>query len=214
MKYRLIILITFIFFFNSLNAQEKKLNKIIEDFKMSSNDSIYLNKYSLTPYHIFTIENPYLLGFEQKMDSILFNANYNTVVGPFYFDTIITIYKIIDIDSLIKMRVGNIWLNTKKTSEDSIKKLSQYILNRAFNGEDFDELCKKYSDDNNSHQQCDLGWFTLGMMVSEFENAVLIHKKGEIFIAKTKYGLHVVKVLENPIKDRYKVKYIKIVIKK
>lgn len=59
MKYRLIILITFIFFFNSLNAQEKKLNKIIEDFKMSSNDSIYLNKYSLTPYHIFTIENPY-----------------------------------------------------------------------------------------------------------------------------------------------------------
>lgn len=63
------------------------------------------------------------------------------------------------------------------------------------NGTSFSELAKKHSDDPGSKQKGgNLGWFPQGFMVPEFESAVFSSKKGELSIAQTKFGVHLIEV--------------------
>ncbi len=74
---------------------------------------------------------------------------------------------------------------------------AQDILNQCLTGGDFSQLAKEYSEDQGSKEQGgDLGWFSKGSMVPEFENVVFnTLKKGEISptLVKTVYGYHIIK---------------------
>ena len=62
-------------------------------------------------------------------------------------------------------------------------------------GAEFDVLAVKYSDcpENGG----DLGWFTRGRMVEEFDNTVFKMKPGEVSeIFASRYGFHIVKVFD------------------
>ncbi len=67
-------------------------------------------------------------------------------------------------------------------------------------GEDFAKLADEYSDDpgnmrDGQKQGGDLGWFSKGRMVQEFENAAFGLKAGEVSEpVKTFYGYHLIKV--------------------
>ena len=72
------------------------------------------------------------------------------------------------------------------------------ILERLKKGEDFAELAKKYSIDTGSAKNGgDLGYFSPGQMVPEFEQAASKLKPGEISEpVKTKFGYHIIKVTD------------------
>ncbi len=60
---------------------------------------------------------------------------------------------------------------------------------------DFATLAKEYSEDPGSKEKGgDLGWFRRGAMVSEFEKAAFVLKKGEITddLVKSKFGYHLI----------------------
>ena len=82
------------------------------------------------------------------------------------------------------------WEEAESKAEDIKKKLE--------NGEDFAELAKKYSDDPGSRNKGgDLGFFTKGRMVPEFESAAFSLKPGEISDpVKTDFGYHIIEVKE------------------
>ncbi len=63
-------------------------------------------------------------------------------------------------------------------------------------GADFAELARKQSQDEGSRESGgDLGWFSRGRMVKEFEDAVFGHKPGEIVgPVKSQFGYHIIKV--------------------
>jgi len=65
-------------------------------------------------------------------------------------------------------------------------------------GKHFDEVAKSVSIDKGSGKKGgDLGWFGRGQMVKEFENAAFSMKKGEIKIAKSQFGWHVIKLIDS-----------------
>ncbi len=75
------------------------------------------------------------------------------------------------------------------------------IYSRLQKGEDFSQLAKEYSTDSSTKNKGgDLGWFTRGTMITEFENAAFALKVGEISQpVQTTYGWHVIQCLGHAV---------------
>lgn len=100
-----------------------------------------------------------------------------------------------------EVEVGEIVLEPKPNEEElaRAKKRMSDIRNQIVNGsEDFETLAKQYSEDPGSGRKGgDLGWAKRGTFVTEFEATAYQLEENEISqIIKTKYGYHVLQLLE------------------
>lgn len=88
-------------------------------------------------------------------------------------------YKILSTKKVQAFRVSYIYLDGSKLSFKEIEKVRTKILEDYKNGNSFTILAKKHTMD--SSKDGDLGWFTEGMMVPDFEKAIKSHKKNDVF---------------------------------
>jgi len=88
------------------------------------------------------------------------------------------------------------------------------FLTRIENGEDFAELARNHSEDPGSAVEGgDLGFFSQGTMVPEFENAAFALKPGEVSdIVQTNYGFHIIR-LEEASGDQVRARHILILLR-
>ncbi|WIV13040.1 peptidylprolyl isomerase [Proteiniborus sp. MB09-C3] len=97
-------------------------------------------------------------------------------------------------DSYVSIRASHILVKTEKEAND--------ILKRINSGESFEELTKLSTEPGAEARKGDLGYFTKGKMVPEFEKAVFELKPGEISdVVKTEFGYHIIKLTD--IKDSF-----------
>lgn len=84
-------------------------------------------------------------------------------------------------------------------TEEQARAKAEAIRKELVGGANFDELAKKESDDKGSGARGgDLGPFTRGQMVGEFEKAAFEAKVGEITpVVRTQFGYHIIKVDEH-----------------
>lgn len=193
-----------------VNAQTSRDEiDILNEFVTTTQDSVFITKYSKQPYEKFVAEQLTLPHTFDVADSLIFyHHNKGDILGPYFNDSFQIYVKVIAVDSLLRMRVGNIYLDEKKHGKKFCDKLAGEILKTVKETGDYDAMCKKYSDDENGHYNCDLGWFFQGAMVKEFEEEVLKHKKDDCFVVTTQFGKHVVKMIANPVLDRSRVEYV------
>lgn len=86
----------------------------------------------------------------------------------------------------------------------SDEKKAKEVLEKIKKGEDFEKLAKENSEDPGSAEDGgNLGWFTVGKMVPEFNDAAYALKKNEVSdLVKTSYGYHIIQLLDKrEIKD-------------
>ncbi len=93
----------------------------------------------------------------------------------------------------------------KFKSDDQIKashilmkdeKNAQAVLAKIKAGGSFEELAKQNSMDSAAAKGGDLGWFSKGSMLPEFEKVAFSLKEGEVSgIVKTKFGFHIIKLV-------------------
>jgi parvulin-like peptidyl-prolyl isomerase len=77
------------------------------------------------------------------------------------------------------------------------EKEAKEVLERLKKGEKFSSVAKAVSNCPSGKQGGDLGTFTRGKMVKEFEKATFALNKGETsVIVKTQFGCHIIKRLE------------------
>lgn len=78
-----------------------------------------------------------------------------------------------------------------KTEEEA-----KQVIEQLDGGKDFAELAKEKSEDSNKSDGGDLGWFSKGRMVPEFEEAAFALEKGAYTKTpvKSQFGFHVIKL--------------------
>ncbi|UCH31757.1 MAG: peptidyl-prolyl cis-trans isomerase [Candidatus Bathyarchaeota archaeon] len=77
------------------------------------------------------------------------------------------------------------------------EKEAKIILERLRKGEKFSKIAKEVSICPSGKRRGDLGSFSRGKMVREFEKAAFVLKKGQLSpIVKTKFGYHIIRRLE------------------
>jgi peptidyl-prolyl cis-trans isomerase D len=85
-------------------------------------------------------------------------------------------------------RASHILVKTKEEADKIVAELKK-------NPNAFADLAKKQSQDTGSAEKGgDLGWFARGMMVKPFEDAVFGMKQGELRVAQSEFGFHVIKL--------------------
>lgn len=97
-----------------------------------------------------------------------------------------------------------------ETAEKEALKEAKNIIKKLKAGEKFEDLAKKYSDDeSNAENGGDLGYFDLSEMVVEFSNAVKELKVDEYTTepVKSQFGYHI--ILKTGEKDKPKLKDVK-----
>src|SRR3972149_10022650 len=89
-----------------------------------------------------------------------------------------------------EVRASHILLKTREEAEMVLKKVKQ--------GAKFEDLAKKFSTDPGSKDTGgDLGFFSQGMMVPEFDSVAFKLKVGEVSdIVQSRFGFHIIKLLE------------------
>ncbi len=166
------------------------------DFTAEKNVAQFLELNSdskLNAYYFSKDENK-----NAELNTFMFAGKKGDVFGPYDENDAYKLAKISDIrmmaDSVkarhILIRPINGDIKAAKVKADSLKQL----LNK---GAKFAELAKTNSEDQGSAVNGgDLGWFTQGRMVPEFNEAAFSSKKNEVKIVTTQFGAHLIQVVK------------------
>ena len=86
-----------------------------------------------------------------------------------------------------QVKASHILVKSEKEAEE--------ILGQLKSGASFEDLAKKHSTDSTGAKGGDLGWFSKGAMVPEFDKVVFGLKEGQLSgIVKTQFGFHIIKL--------------------
>ena len=89
-----------------------------------------------------------------------------------------------------ELNARHILVEDEATANEVVEKLNA--------GGDFAALAKEYSSDGSAESGGELGWFTVGSMVAEFEDAAYALKKDEISApVQSEFGFHIIQVTDS-----------------
>jgi len=187
-------------------TMQKRLNQVVEALARAATpeakDSVFEG--FIEQYHAGKFDGTSFLPFQQlspEIQASLQGATEGSVIGPIATSDGTILLNVVAIKDSGEtfVRAKHILLKTENvTNEDSVKALAEEVAKRAKSGENFESLVSKYSADYGSAAQGgDVGYFSKGRMVPEFEKAAFETPVGGIVgPVKSRFGYHIIKVTD------------------
>ena len=193
------------------NNTKKEISSLISDFKIYEDYELMARRNSDNTNSKFV----YATKDELKDSNFdeLFDAEKGKVIGPYLFSP--GVYRIAKLAELEyrpdSVEARHILIRpTQNISLDSVKKQINSLKLSIENGDDFGLIAQQKSEDQGSAiKGGDLGWFSEGTMVQEFNDLCFSSDKGKLSIVTTDYGVHLVEVTKkSKLVKKVKVVYI------
>ena len=187
------------------NDAQDWIEDIKSDFSLTEDNEIFIRKNSdVFNRVLYVAENDLSENVKPLISSPI-----GTIIGPFNFNfNTLRLAKLVDVSSRPdSVKARHILISSNdKNSEIKIDSLKNIISN----GQSFSKLAQEFSDDKGSAVNGgDLGWFSEGMMVEEFNDACFKAKKGDLITVKTQFGTHLIELLEkSKSTKKYEVAYL------
>lgn len=188
------------------NELKSDVASLIEDFKLSTNDAIFLseNESDTSLNDAFQFKNQ----VNAEVSGSIFSGAKGDVFGPYKDNGFLKISKITEIaqmpDSVKASHILIPFVGSQRATpeitrtEDDAKKLADSILTVVKTTKaKFESLAKEFSSDkSNADKGGDLDWFTYNTMTPEFRDFTFKGKTGEMGVVKTPFGFHIIKIDE------------------
>ena len=186
---------------STLDSLKRKAEMVLDLAKRGEDFAFLASKYSDDP----TGKNGGDLGFFKKGDMIEKFEKVAFALNPGEISDLVETafgYHIIKVEEKKKdaVHARHILILIRSSKEDTIgvQSLADTLYHRLLEGEDFGELAKKYSSDEESRKLGgELGWYPVAQMTPEFKEGVKDLKLGEISTPlQSEFGIHILKVLD------------------
>lgn len=181
---------------------ETSSNETILGLANTTEDSLYVNQHSDVP---FTGMYEHKL-IDADLNEWAFSANTGDVYGPYKVGDNYAVSKLVDTkvmpDSVQASHILIAYQGTQggtpsTRTEADAKELADSLLNVVKrNGSKFADLAGEFSDGPTATNGGDLGWFTYGRMVPEFNAFAFNGREGDYGVVKTVFGYHVINIKE------------------
>lgn len=188
-------------------AVREHLDRAVNEFKNSTNDSIYAsnNTDGENPFATYHTGNvPPFIPQDQLTEG--------NVIGPVLEGETYYVAKVTRVfnDTSYAARARHILIRPADDS-DAAKKAAldqaRTILKDIRGGADFAAKAREFGTDGTASRGGDLGWFSTGQMVAPFEKAVFGASKAGVLpeVVETDFGYHIVEVTEPKTNKAYKI---------
>ena len=198
MKKFIIVVVLFIVSANIFAQSIAQIKKVLDT---TSNPIGFVKFVLKKKYKIDTVAVMSSSSFLGLADSLAYNGKIGKVYGPWKGANYLI--KVLAKVPNTFYHVSHILLDTvlfKRNFADSLSK--KIIANISAGTNTFSDMASTYSADRGSSAKGgDLGWFVRGAMLPQLDEAIAVHKKGDIFKVWTPAGLHIVTIKDNPKKD-------------
>ncbi len=182
--------------------------ELAKQFRNAENDSMFVRANSDADFNAAYIgmsDLPQALRDQMPLQT-------GTVYGPVLENNSYQLYKVINTkeDSVSAIRASHILFKangeTDEAKAEAQKKASE-VLAQIKGGASFEEMARQHGTDGTAAVGGDLGWFTQGRMVKEFEDAVFNFNSTGLLPqpVKTQFGYHIIKVTEPETSRKYQL---------
>ncbi|AWM34065.1 peptidylprolyl isomerase [Hymenobacter nivis] len=191
-------------------AVRSTMATLATQFASAPSDSLFVKMNSEQPYNK-AFRSPADLPEELRKQMPL---TVGKVYGPYAENGTYSLYKVTgEKEGPQSARASHILIKPEAQTPQAkaaAKAKAQDLINKIKGGADFAALARQFGTDGTKDQGGDLGWFTKGRMVPEFEKAVLGAPVGLLATpVETSFGYHVVKVTAPTTKQTYQVAEVK-----
>lgn len=193
----------------SAEDRMEMLNSLVNlkaDFQTATNDTAFVNANSEEGFRVATEKRG---GLNPQINDSVFSGTPGRVYGPFIDGDQIKLVKLLSFSaSSDSAKARHILISTKELPVAAAMVRADSMKAAIKGGADFAELARKFSEDPGSGSQGgDLGWFTEGQMVPEFNDACFNGKVGDLTIVTTQFGVHIIN-LQDKTKPSFKAKVV------
>lgn len=180
---------------DTLNAANA-LDKIKAEFTTTpaSGMEVFVTRNSEEPYRDFYFTKS---SFKSVYADTILSQPDGAVVGPFIDNNSFMMVKVMERRVLPdSVKAQHILIQPSQQMDDSAAHRLADSLKLAIEaGASFDSLALKYSvDKQNNAKGGDLGYFTYGTMVPEFNDFTFMGKTGDLKVVKSQFGYHVARI--------------------